>query len=34
MDPSKVNAILNWPTPLSLFEVKSFYGLVFFIEDS
>ena len=26
MDPSKVEVILNWPTLLSMFEVKSFHG--------
>ena len=30
MDPSKVEAIFNWPTPSSLFEVRSFHGLAFF----
>ena len=30
MDPSKVEAILNWPTPLSLFEVRSFHSLTSF----
>ena len=34
MDPSKIKAILNWPTSSSLFEVRSFHGLVFFIKDS
>ena len=30
MDPSKVEAILNCPTPSSLFEVRSFHGLASF----
>lgn len=30
MDPSKVEAILNWPTPRSASEVKSFHGLASF----
>ena len=27
MDPKKVQAIKNWPTPRSVFEVRSFHGL-------
>ena len=27
MDPEKVKAILDWPTPRNTFEVRSFYGL-------
>jgi len=27
MDPDKVQAILNWPTPRSIFEVRIFHGL-------
>lgn len=30
MDPSKVAAILNWPSPTSATEVKSFHGLCSF----
>ncbi|PKI65306.1 hypothetical protein CRG98_014270 [Punica granatum] len=30
MDPSKVEAIVNWPTPRSLQEVRSFHGLASF----
>lgn len=30
MDPSKVEAILNWPTPQSASEVKHFHGLAIF----
>ena len=28
MDPTKVEAILNWKTPQSVTEVRSFLGLV------
>ena len=27
MDPEKVASILSWPSPKSLFEVRSFHGL-------
>ena len=30
MDPSKVEAILSWPTPRTATEVKSFHGLASF----
>lgn len=30
MDPQKVEAILNWPTPKSVGEVRSFHGLASF----
>ena len=30
MDSEKVQAILEWPTPQSTFEVRSFHGLVSF----
>jgi hypothetical protein len=30
MDPEKVNAIKNWPSPKSVFEVRSFHGLASF----
>ena len=30
MDPEKVEAILDWPTPKNTFEVKSFHGLASF----
>ena len=30
MDPKKVAAILDWPTPRNTFEVRSFYGLASF----
>jgi hypothetical protein len=30
MDPEKVNAIKNWPSPKGVFEVRSFHGLASF----
>ena len=30
MDPKKVRAIKEWPSPRSIFEVRSFYGLASF----
>ena len=30
MDPEKVKAILDWPTPKNTFEVRSFHGLASF----
>ena len=30
MDPKKVEAIINWPTPKIVGEVRSFHGLVIF----
>jgi hypothetical protein len=30
MDPEKVKAILDWPTPKCTFDVRSFHGLVSF----
>ena len=30
MDPEKVRAILEWPTPRSATEVRSFHGLASF----
>jgi hypothetical protein len=30
MDPEKVNAIKNWPSPKNMFEVRSFHGLASF----
>ena len=30
MDPAKVKAILEWPTPRSAIEVRSFHGLATF----
>ena len=30
MDPEKIKAILEWPTPRSSIEVRSFHGLVIF----
>ena len=30
MDPEKVDAIKNWPSPKGVFEVRSFHGLASF----
>jgi hypothetical protein len=30
MDPEKVKAIKEWPSPRSMFEVRSFHGLASF----
>jgi hypothetical protein len=30
MDPEKVQAIIDWPSPRSIFEVRSFHGLASF----
>ena len=30
MDPDKVEVIKNWPSPRSIFEVRSFHGLASF----
>ena len=30
VDPSKIDAILSWPTPATIHEVRSFHGLVSF----
>jgi hypothetical protein len=30
MDPDKVEVIKNWPSPKSIFEVRSFHGLASF----
>jgi hypothetical protein len=30
MDPKKVDAIKNWPSPKSVFEVRRFHGLASF----
>jgi hypothetical protein len=30
MDPEKVDAIKNWPSSKSVFEVRSFHGLASF----
>ena len=32
MDPSKIEAILSWPMPNSLHDVKSFHGLASFYQ--
>ncbi|KAH9667915.1 Endonuclease [Citrus sinensis] len=32
MDPSKVEAILNWPIPKSLHDIRSFHGLASFYQ--
>ena len=33
MDPEKVKAILDWPTPRNTFEVRSFHGLARFYRN-
>jgi hypothetical protein len=33
MDPEKVRAIKEWPSPKSVFEVRSFHGLASFTEN-
>jgi len=30
MDPEKVEAIINWPSPTNIFEVRNFHGLASF----
>jgi len=30
MDPEEIAAIINWPSPKNLFEVRSFHGLASF----
>ena len=30
MDPQKVQAIIDWPSPRNIFEVRSFHGLASF----
>ena len=30
MDPEKVKAILEWPSPKNVFEVRSFHGIAIF----
>ena len=30
MDPEKVKAIVEWPSPRNVFEVRSFHGLASF----
>lgn len=32
VDPTKVQAIQNWPTPQTFFEVRSFYDLATFYQ--
>jgi hypothetical protein len=34
MDPEKVKAIKEWPSPRNIYEVRSFHGLKVFIENS
>ena len=30
VDTSKIEAVLNWPTPISVTQVRSFHGLASF----
>ena len=30
MDPEKVQAIIDWPSPRNIFKVRSFHGLASF----
>jgi hypothetical protein len=30
MDPENINVIMDWPSPKSVFEVRSFHGLTSF----
>ena len=34
MDSEKIKAIVEWPSPKSIFEVRSFHGLAIFAENS
>ena len=34
MDPEKIKAIMEWPSPKSIFEVRSFHVLLVFIGNS
>jgi hypothetical protein len=34
MDPEKLREIIEWPSPRSMFEVRSFHGLASSIESS
>jgi hypothetical protein len=34
VDPENIKAIMNWPTPKNVTDVRSFMGLVDIIKDS
>ena len=34
VDPEKIEAIMNWPTPINVIDVRSFMGLAGYIGDS
>lgn len=34
MDPKNVEAIINWPVPQNVYEVRSFHGLAIFYQKN